>query len=358
MKKILIITWCHPKKWSWVEKVAYEMASELSKYHKVTFIYLWDKNLEEKEGNIIFIWKKTIRTYIFDWLVFGFIINSFLKKNSFDLIIDNHWVNIFNNKKTINIAHWVNIAFYKKVKFKSFIEKIKYYLFFLFINWLVVKIWLKKAYKIITATNWIKDELIEYYNIDKDKIKIISNWCDKNNFDIETKNFTEKLKIIFVSNDHIRKWIDILEKVAKYFENNENIEFNIVWREYSSKINNLNYLGKLAREKVYEEMWKSHIIFLPSYYEWQALVVIESMNLGCIPLISKYCHADYLENTKLENFISEENTPDFYINKINYILENKQNLKELSTLSKSIVNEMNWDKINKQYLEYINECLD
>lgn len=357
MKKILIILWCHPKWWSWVEKVSYEIWKKLSKEYDVSYFFQSNKKSFEKEWNIIFLWKKMIKTYLFDAFIFSIYSYFYLKKNKYDLIIDNIWINLFNKTKTFTIAHWTHINFFKKIKFKNYLDKLKYFLFFWFINWFIVKKSLKKSNKIITFWETIKEELIKEYNLNYNKIKIISNWCDKIFFDTNQKQNT-KIKILFISNDHIRKWIDILEKVSNYFINNDNIEFLIIWREYNSKNKNIKYLWKLPRNEVYENMKNSNIIFLPSYYEWQPLVIIEAMNFWCIPLVSKNCHLDFLWNTKLEQFISERNETNFYIEKISFFLENIDYLENLSELSKIIVNNMSWDKVTDEYLEFINEFLN
>ncbi len=353
MKKILIILWCNPKWWSWVEKVSYEIGKKLSKEFEIDFFF-WEKNNTfGKEWNMSFFWVKMFKTYLFDALIFSIYSYFHIKKNKYDLIIDNIWVNLFNETKTIIIAHWVHINFFKKIKFKDKLDKLKYFLFFGFINWFIVKKSLKKSHKIITFWETIKKELVKEYYLNSKKISIIPNWCDKIIFDINQKEYN-KNKILFISNDHIRKWIDILEKVANYFVNNKNIEFLIIWKEYNSKKHNIKYLWKLPRNEVYEQMKNSNIIFLPSYYEWQPLVVIEAMALWCIPLVSKNCHLDFLRNTKIKNYISEENNVEFYVDKIkNLISLNKNDSLKLSYESQNLSNFLNWNRISNEYLKLI-----
>jgi len=356
MKKILIVLWCNPKLWSWVEKVSYEIWKKLSTEFEVTFFFWSQEEIIEKDGNITYFWKKMRKSYIFDAFVFALYVNNFLKKNNFDLLIDNIWVNIFNNTKTIVIAHWTHINFFKKVKFDNLINGLKYYLFFWFMNWLIIRLWLRKSNNIITFCETIKNELIKTYGIDWKNITIINNWCDKNELNIWKKIFYDKLKILFISNDHIRKWIDILEQVAMKFEN-KNIEFNIIGKNYDSNKDNIKYLGKLSREDVYNKMIDSHILFLPSYYEWQPLVILEAMSFWCIPIVSKNCHIDFLYETELWKYISDKNDASFYIKRIEELNNNIIEIQRLSAISKNIVNEMTRENITDKYLNKIRSWL-
>ena len=213
---------------------------------------------------------------------------------------------------------------------------------------------IKNSYKIILLSKHIKEEIEKYYKIFYNKYVYIYNWYDTlNKKQQKEKTKNKKIEILFVSNAHRVKWIDILEKIAKELEN-ENIEFNIIGAEYNNiKQKNIHYLWKLSRNDVYKNMRESDIFFFPSYREWQPLVVFEAMSQWCIPLISWECHMDMLEKGLFKGFISHKNDRKFYLKKINYFINNTDKIDTYKKLAIKTISPYSRKNQTDKYYKFI-----
>lgn len=361
-KKIAIITLYNPEKWSWAEKVAQEVWLTLSKHNEIFFIFSWKNKEINKRWKITYISLSTPSVWWINFLVFVIQLNIFLKEFKWDVIIDNIWwsaMYLLLNKKTIpliSIIHWATkslLSFTKQIVFKNYFEKIKYY-WFLMINDILTTCVLKKSDLTITLSKYISQELVTIYWIPQEKIKVIYNWYDNDSWVINKHNSNKKLQVLFISNDHARKWISILEEIAVKCIN-ENICFYIVGEKYTSEMANIVSLGKIQRENLYTLMWESDVIFLPSYYEWQPLVILEAMHHWCIPIISQNCHMDMLENTVFSQYINQNNDTEIYYTMFKLLLKlNKSSLFNLQVQAQECIKQYTRKNQTQQYVDIIN----
>jgi hypothetical protein len=362
MKKILILTVCNPLEWSGIEKVMNEVWKTLGKSwkYKVTYLFSWDWKIEENDW-IIYKSVKIPKIKWINYILYDLKLPKYIRNENPDLIIDNMWNSYFyqlfwkrRKNKILSVCHWTPRDFKylsKHPPYNSIFDKI--FNWFWWLSWIITHTYsIKKSDYIVTLSKELKTRLIDNW-VPENKIHIIYNWYDPKDIEIKQHDW---IKILFISNDHIRKWIDILENVANYYIKNDNIKFYVIWKSYESLHKNVISKWKMKRDELYNFMAESDIIFLPSYCEWQPLVVLEAMWFWCIPVISKECHMDILYWTPFEKYINNDNSVQRYITEINDILDNKseQNLHETA---KKIISDFTWDIQSQKYLSLIDKYI-
>lgn len=362
-KNLYIFTSKSPKSWWWVEKVSREIWCWFYKAwnYNVYFVFPWEKS---GTGNVDWInyvtIKNTLKIPFFNEIILNTkLIKLFKKLWKDDIVINNGFSPIpyllFNKKqfKLVHICHWT--LYWSSCSVKNWgLSFFKKWLNIIYARSLdvMVKPILKRSDLIVTLSKYLKDELVNHYKINENKIAIVYNWCDSNDIELESHHKDYSLKVAFIWSEYGGKWLNILEWVAKNLIN-ENIDFNVIWtNSYKPRSKNIKSLWRLRREDVYKNMAESDVIFLPSHYEWQPLVLLEWMSFWCIPVCSKACHMDMLDSTEFNKFISDKNSVDDYVSIFKILLHNG-NIDSLRKSSKDIVSKLIRDNQIKQYIDLI-----
>ena len=364
-KNLYIFTSKSPEFGGWVEKVSREIWYWFYKTwnYNVYFVFPWEKSNTKNKNWINYVTvKNTLKIPFFNEIILNTKLIKLFKKLKNDDIVINNWFSpiphlLFNKKhfKLVHICHWT--LYWSSCSVKNWgLSFFKKWLNIIYARSLdiLVKPTLKKSDLVVTLSKYLKDELVKHYKINANKIAIIYNWCDSNDIKLEPHHKDSPLKVAFIWSEYGWKWLNILEWVAKEMIN-ENIDFNVIWtNSYKSESKNIKSLWRLKREEVYKNMAESDIIFLPSHYEWQPLVLLEWMSFWCIPVCSKACHMDMLEPTEFNKFISDKNSVDDYV-KIFKSLLWENNIDVLRKQSKCIVSRLTWNNQIKQYIDLIDK---
>ncbi len=359
-RKLYIFTSKNPDLPWWVEKVSREIWYWFNKTwnYDVSFVFPWEESKTENKNWINYISiKNSINVPFFSDIFLNIKLISLFQKLKCDDIVVNNFASpllylLLNRKqfKLVQIAHCCMYCSSLSVK-KRWLVFFKKWLNIIYNRWcdLMIRPVIKRADLIITLSKYLKEELVRYYHINPNKIEIIYNWCDTNSSKLESHNEKSPLKVSFIWSNYGWKWFNILEWVAKKMDW-ENIEFNVIWADsYIPKSKNIKSLWRIKREDVYRSMSKSDVIFLPSHYEGQPLVILEWMSFGCIPVCSKTCHMDMLEMTEFKKFISEKNSVDDYVEIFRKLLVS-DHINDLRKQSKKTVSEYTWDNQIKEYI--------
>ena len=244
-----------------------------------------------------------------------------------------------------------------EIEKKSFLNPL--HLVYLYIE----KKMFKNAKKIIANSKMVKNQIISTYYINPKKIEVIYNGIplkEKADFRDLKKEFNLKNEkiILYVGSGFERKGVkeafDIISKLKEKFTFFViGKEKNINWyKNYAKKLNiedKVIFTG--PREDVDKFYSMADIFLFPTHYEPFSNVVLEAMNFECIPFTTKQNGASEILP---KEWIIDEKTSQ----KIQYLLDNENELKKLQKKAKEISKNFSIEKNVKKTLKVINETLN
>ncbi|WP_457564936.1 glycosyltransferase family 4 protein [Caminibacter sp.] len=183
----------------------------------------------------------------------------------------------FFNKNQIITVHDIIPLHFKKLHKKQY-HYFKY----------ILPLALKNAKGIITVSKHTKEQLIEYYNLDESKIKVIYNGIKQVDFKkVPKKNYilyvgraseTKNIKGIIKSFCLSKKRFKIKEKLYLVGVKREDIKEDILCKD----IKFLGYVSDEELEIIYQE---AKVFLFPSFYEGFGYPVLEAMGYG-VPVVT------------------------------------------------------------------------
>jgi glycosyltransferase involved in cell wall biosynthesis len=207
---------------------------------------------------------------------------------------------------------------------------------------------------------------LEYAGVDKSKIKLIPYGVDipfKSDFllkNIEDKfsKKNDKIIVLYVGNSDYRKGIQDLTEIAKSLRK-YSIEFvvagsisaSIIEKLEINDLDNVKFLGKITKDKLFEEYLTSDIFFLPSYLEGSAIVGLEALGFG-LPIITTYESGTIIKEN-IHGFVSNAGDLDSMVNSIMSLSDNKDLRYKMAIENLSFVNKYSEDEYKKNLINVI-----
>ena len=223
-------------------------------------------------------------------LWFNYILPKAFKKYGVNLFFSpDGFVSLKSTINQIGVIHDLNFEHYPEDLPLNVLNYYKTYM----------PLFAEKAKEIITVSNFSKEDIINKYNIDPKKIKVIYNGGnnifkplsknDRHQFLVEHK---QKPYFIYVGSLHKRKNIERMLKAFQLFNNTNQMEFIIVGRDmWKGQLNlegllkNVKFLGRKSGKELAHWLAASSALVYISYFEGFGLPVIEGMMAG-VPVIS------------------------------------------------------------------------
>ena len=199
----------------------------------------------------------------------------------------------------------------------------------------------KRASKIIAISQMVKDNIVNTYEIDHNKISVIYPGIELK--EINYKKSINKLSqefsltkdcqiILYVGSGFKRKGVKEFLQIISKLDNTHNIKAFVIGKE-----KNMSYYQNLAkelcvgkqviftgqREDVDDFFTISDIFLFPTHYEPFGNVVLEAMNLSNVVFTTKQCGASELLDSEC---IMRSPDDISVIQKINNLLENSDKL--------------------------------
>tara|TARA_B100000900_G_scaffold407751_1_gene420923 strand:+ start:215 stop:1294 length:1080 start_codon:yes stop_codon:yes gene_type:complete len=225
---------------------------------------------------------------------------------------------------------------------------------------------LKQMDKIICVSNNTKKDLIEYYDIEKNKINVIYNGADHLNslLSKEPKDIKyDKPYILYVGSrgkyKNFRLFIESYKKSKKIFS-----DFNVIcFGGGSFSKDEINFFRKLdvlknvssvlGDDLMLKSYYKNASLFIyPSLYEGFGISILEAMNLECPTLVSDIpVFREILENKT--SFFDPKNQEDLIFSMEKILFDNENKKKLISTGSK-IAEKYTWTKCYNETINLYN----
>ncbi len=228
-----------------------------------------------------------------------------------------------------------------------------------FIFDLSTNITIKKADTIVTVSETIKNELIQTFNIDKNRIKVVYNSIgehflnSKNNPEIlEKYNIIQQKYILSVATLNRRKNIpELIKAFESITDKYPDIKLVLVGgmgnekRELLTKHPNVIFTGYIPDENL-PSLYKNALLYVfPSLYEGFGIPLIEAQYSNCPVLCS-----DIPVFQEVAGNGAEFCTPDSngIAAKLEYLINNEQRRLELISLGQENVKRFSIEKIARQ----------
>lgn len=285
-----------PNKLDGIGLFTYETLKRITKaYPEHQFYFIFDRPYSEEfifADNVIPVVAYPQARHPYLWyLFFEFGIPRKLKKIKPDLFLSTDgWIPTKLNIKTVNVIHDLNF-----VHFPEFIKPTVYRYYKRFFP-----LFAKKADRIVTVSNFSKQDISKTYNISADKIDVVFNGSDERYkpVDEKTKNIIKEKYtnssefFLFVGTIHKRKNLDNIFRAFDLFKQKNDNDFKLVvvgqkkwWKgDIENSFNSMQYkddvvfLGRVDIEGLSKITASAFALLYVSLFEGFGIPILEAFN--------------------------------------------------------------------------------
>jgi len=234
------------------------------------------------------------------------------------------------------------------------------------ITTLMEKYSISKADRVIVTCKHNFEEVIDQYNIDEEKMRVVYQGVDVERF---TPSKCEGKTVLFVGRLHQRKGVDrLLRAFKKVVKEEPEAKLLIAGRgegeqEYKALAKKLalgasvKFLGHFPEEELPGLYSSASLFVMPSYYEGFGLVLLEGMASG-LPVLAFDTGVvpEIIENGRNGFMVEDDND---LADRVLEILADEQKRKAMGKRSRAIVEEkLTWDRTAKGTIEVYKELVE
>jgi glycosyltransferase involved in cell wall biosynthesis len=240
---------------------------------------------------------------------------------------------------------------------------------------------LERAKKIIAVSHFTKRELVGYYEIPEEKIRVIHNGVDVDKFQpapdkrkikAELGFNPDDIAIVSVGRLYARKGLfTLIESMPAVVERFRNAKFIISGKGQSDEMrkliahaeklgvkNNIIFTGYYPDKKLPKLYQAADVFAFSTFYEHHPFAVLEALSTG-LPVVTTNVGGipETIENGK-NGFLVEPFNPMQFANRILYVLEHPTEAAQMGFMArKTIMEHFDWRIVVKNVLKVYDEAL-
>lgn len=226
---------------------------------------------------------------------------------------------------------------------------------------LVISSAIKKAKKIIAVSNYTKKDILKYFKVDSDKIRVIYEGSPERKENKEENK--KKTYLLYVGNAYPHKNLErLILAFNKLIKEKKDIylilvgEIDYFYKRIKNKFSSSENLifTDFVSDKDLSLLYKNALVYVfPSLYEGFGLPPLEAMAYG-VPIVSSdsSCLPEILGDSAI--YFDPENVNDIF-EKIKYVLDNRKIRKKLVSKGFEQIEKYNWQKMAKEILRVYKE---
>jgi glycosyltransferase involved in cell wall biosynthesis len=209
------------------------------------------------------------------------------------------------------------------------------------------KMELELADTIVVASDFVRLSLPEWVNEKKIIQSPFGTPFSANQFELEQKSTSGKLRILFVGSMTQRKGLADLFDAIQLVDSSK-VEFVVLGSLaaplsfYTDQVE-FTYEPTRSHDKVLELMRSCDVFCLPSIVEGRALVIQEAMNQGLPIIITANTGAEDLVIYEETGFLVPIRNPEAIAEKINWFLANRNKIFQMGKKAKQLADTYSWD---------------
>ena len=241
---------------------------------------------------------------------------------------------------------------------------------------------LEQAKKIIAVSHFTKRELLEYYKVPEEKIRVIHNGVDTSKFQPAKDKRKIKEELGFNPNDlaivsvgrlYARKGlftlIESMPAVIKRFKNakfiisgkgqSDEMHKLIVYAEKIGVKDNIIFTGYYPDKKLPKLYQAADVFAFSTFYEHHPFAVLEALSTG-LPVVTTNVGGipETIESGK-NGFLVEPFNPAQFADRILYLLEHPAEAKEMGLAArKTILEQYDWRIVVRDAMRAYDEVLN
>jgi glycosyltransferase involved in cell wall biosynthesis len=214
----------------------------------------------------------------------------------------------------------------------------------------------------IAASSFTRRSLLEAGVADA-KIKTLPLGADLNQFTEAPRSRTGKLRVLFVGKISQAKGVKYLLEAIKRIHS-QDVELVLVGPPVGNGAPLARYsglytwLGRLDQKQVIEEMWRSHVLILPSVLEGFGLVIPEAMATGMPVIASTHSVGPEIIEDGHDGFILQPDDVEGLAERIDWLAMNRERVREMGVLAAQKARTFSWEAHERRLGAIIDEIWD